>query len=239
MRDKLLSWSYLVILLFIHPKKGFSFLLIVEQIYDTNAWNNLFPIAYNRELISASQMNWKLLVSMGLATPRPSTTRCTKRTVDTTRATGDCSELATVETVPGSSKRLLNTTKQSVFNTITIFNEASWSCTDCHVQSFRMLLIMLKIIQADPSDKDDSCLREISYDFDDDSNKNIKQTNYEEDNFDLRKHLMRSHLAFFILGIVLLAIAIIVTTIGCWCLWITVCVLDTISSKLEISEEIN
>ena len=128
---------------------------------------------------------------------------------------------------------------ETICNIITLYPDNSWSCTNCNCQSFRMLLIILKIIQADPSDKDGSCLREISYDFEDDPTENTRQTSSEEDNYDLRKHLMRSHLGFFILGIVLLAIAIIVTTIGCWCLWITVCVPDTICSKLDISVKIN
>ena len=72
--------------------------------------------------------------------------------------------------------------------------------------------------QVHPSDKDGVCLRQIAYDWDEED---ITSPTYEEDNFILRKHLMRCHLGFFIIGILLQAISIIVTTIGCWCLWMT------------------
>ncbi len=79
-----------------------------------------------------------------------------------------------------------------------------------------IIIFLLTTLQADPDDVDDNCVREIAYDWYDTP---MHSPNYEEDNFELRGHLIRCHLAFYVIGIVALAVAIIITAIGCWCFW--------------------
>lgn len=73
----------------------------------------------------------------------------------------------------------------------------------------------------DQDDVDGKCVREIGYDWDD---PDIVSPVYEDDNFTLRRHLMRSHLAFFIIGIICFIVAIISAILGCVCTWFLVSV---------------